>query len=492
MQNQHFVFSATNFKLMEVFPMCKLRITRCDVFRVMSYCIAVLCVLSILCGFVRESQAYTNKTPAECLALIGSGEDLIIVDVREQSEWNGGHIPDAILMPWNSGYLSAHYAELPNTKMIVHCKAGGRSAAAAAFLDTKGFTDVINMPGGFDQWKVLAPPAQVITYNTCFCTGPEGWSFAGQVAGFDMPTSGTDTGPGSIDMNPAGSFNCFSYFFSSDISVENRKYYRSTWTVGSDVTDADDAVQFRLRASQKGAWGSWARTVNSNKGNAPVDGTPKDYTVHFRPCVTGTNGDDKMVFAFDLLSFDQNDDVNSWTYLDELTIEEVVPFISDDHTLYDFSNGVSGWTFKGTIGQFTTPSSSTDNDRLGLSPCGSANCFSYWESPDIQIEADTVYRAIFEVESSTTAADDSVQFRVRANQKGAWSEWERIVNSYCNNAPCSCNSKEYDLVLDPVVTDTEDNDIVLAFDILSFDLNDDTDSWLYVYKVDFEEIYLVP
>jgi rhodanese-related sulfurtransferase len=103
--------------------------------------------------------AHTDKTPAQVKAMLDAGGDLIVVDVREESEYCDstrqppGHIVGAINMPWNSGYLQAHYGELdPARVTIVVCRSGGRSHSAATFLDGKGFTQAFDMLGGMNAW----------------------------------------------------------------------------------------------------------------------------------------------------------------------------------------------------------------------------------------------------------------------------------------------------------------------------------------------------
>jgi hypothetical protein len=56
-------------------------------------------------------------------------------------------------MPWNSGVLSNEVGRLPlDEDILVYCASGGRSASASSFLDSKGFTRVYNMTGGFFLW----------------------------------------------------------------------------------------------------------------------------------------------------------------------------------------------------------------------------------------------------------------------------------------------------------------------------------------------------
>jgi sulfur-carrier protein adenylyltransferase/sulfurtransferase len=84
-----------------------------------------------------------------------------IVDVREQSEWDGGHIPGAELIPL--GTLAEAAAErLPDKDedIVVHCAAGVRSAVAAYQLQQLGYTKVRSMAGGFNLWRERGLPVQ--------------------------------------------------------------------------------------------------------------------------------------------------------------------------------------------------------------------------------------------------------------------------------------------------------------------------------------------
>jgi rhodanese-related sulfurtransferase len=103
--------------------------------------------------------SHTDLTPAEVKAILDAGGDVVVLDVREESEYcdtttaTPGHVMGAINMPWNSGYLQDHYGELdPNDSTIVVCRSGNRSNSAANFLDGVGFTSVFDMLGGMNAW----------------------------------------------------------------------------------------------------------------------------------------------------------------------------------------------------------------------------------------------------------------------------------------------------------------------------------------------------
>ncbi len=78
-------------------------------------------------------------------------EEWFFLDVREQSEWNEGHIEWATLIPL--GQLVARQDELPkDKKIVVVCRSGNRSAQGRDLLLNAGFTEVTSMAGGMNDW----------------------------------------------------------------------------------------------------------------------------------------------------------------------------------------------------------------------------------------------------------------------------------------------------------------------------------------------------
>ncbi len=85
--------------------------------------------------------------------------DAVIVDVRENDEWDDEHIPDAVHM--SRGMLELEIEDkFPdrNTTIICHCGGGGRSALAAESLQKMGYKNVRSMAGGFKAWKAAELP----------------------------------------------------------------------------------------------------------------------------------------------------------------------------------------------------------------------------------------------------------------------------------------------------------------------------------------------
>ena len=92
-------------------------------------------------------------TPAELRQRQQAGETPTILDVRETWEHEEGRIPGAQNIPL--GTLPDKLDDLDELKdqeIIVHCKGGGRSASAKAFLAQQGYTNVRNLTGGFQAY----------------------------------------------------------------------------------------------------------------------------------------------------------------------------------------------------------------------------------------------------------------------------------------------------------------------------------------------------
>jgi sulfur-carrier protein adenylyltransferase/sulfurtransferase len=77
----------------------------------------------------------------------------LVVDVREQSEWDEGFIPGAVHVP--RGSLESRIAGVakPDQRIVVSCAVGARSLLAAQTLRQMGYTDVSSLAGGFVDWK---------------------------------------------------------------------------------------------------------------------------------------------------------------------------------------------------------------------------------------------------------------------------------------------------------------------------------------------------
>lgn len=78
--------------------------------------------------------------------------DAFFLDVREQDEWDAGHIEGATLFPL-SKLKEGERPTLPTDQdVIIYCKSGGRSSNAVQVLQSEGHENLYNMLGGFTAW----------------------------------------------------------------------------------------------------------------------------------------------------------------------------------------------------------------------------------------------------------------------------------------------------------------------------------------------------
>ena len=94
-------------------------------------------------------------TAAELKARLDADDlNAILIDVREQEEWDVAHIPQAKLVPLQT--IPTYAPNLPkDTHIIIHCKAGMRSAKACEYLTSLGFENITNVTGGMDAFQKL-------------------------------------------------------------------------------------------------------------------------------------------------------------------------------------------------------------------------------------------------------------------------------------------------------------------------------------------------
>jgi rhodanese-related sulfurtransferase len=85
----------------------------------------------------------------------------VLVDVREESEWNAGHIPGAVHL--GKGVIERDVEQKipdPGKEIVLYCGGGFRSALAAENLARMGYTNVISMDGGWRGWKEAGYPVE--------------------------------------------------------------------------------------------------------------------------------------------------------------------------------------------------------------------------------------------------------------------------------------------------------------------------------------------
>jgi len=102
-----------------------------------------------------------ETTVDEVKKRLDHGDKFVLVDVREDREYDADHIPGAIHM--GKGVIErdieATYPAL-DTELVLYCGGGFRSALAADNLQKMGYTNVISMDGGIREWREKAYPLE--------------------------------------------------------------------------------------------------------------------------------------------------------------------------------------------------------------------------------------------------------------------------------------------------------------------------------------------
>ena len=102
-------------------------------------------------GPQRAGDAVAEVTPQQLAARLQRGDDFDLIDVREVSEWEHGHITGARLVPLPTLDTALRTLD-PLRELVVMCSSGGRSASAVRRLRAAGFTTVASLAGGLVRW----------------------------------------------------------------------------------------------------------------------------------------------------------------------------------------------------------------------------------------------------------------------------------------------------------------------------------------------------
>jgi phage shock protein E len=139
-------------------------------YRKLLFLIASLLVLLLAaCGGASVDAPVADQAPAvevtnladdvdvHTVASVKDQPDVYLIDVREQWEYDEGHIPGVTLIPMNE--VPNRLTEIPTDKeVIVTCRSGNRSGQITDYLRQQGFDNVHNMSGGIVEWEAAGYP----------------------------------------------------------------------------------------------------------------------------------------------------------------------------------------------------------------------------------------------------------------------------------------------------------------------------------------------
>lgn len=119
------------------------------------YFLLLICALLLFsgCGKVDEETAmWRQVTQEEAMNMMAEETGYVILDVRTQAEYDEGHIPSAVLVPYDT--IQGDVPELPDKEqlILVYCRSGNRSKQAAQALADAGYENVVEF-GGINTWQ---------------------------------------------------------------------------------------------------------------------------------------------------------------------------------------------------------------------------------------------------------------------------------------------------------------------------------------------------
>jgi sulfur-carrier protein adenylyltransferase/sulfurtransferase len=102
---------------------------------------------------VNEAKGRITEVGAERVQeMQDRGEPVTYLDVREQNEWNMGHLPRATLIPRGVLESTVEQRVPRDATVVIYCASGNRSAMAADTLQQMGYSHVSSMAGGYRAW----------------------------------------------------------------------------------------------------------------------------------------------------------------------------------------------------------------------------------------------------------------------------------------------------------------------------------------------------
>lgn len=110
----------------------------------------------------QEAKSRVRETNVEEVARRrAAGEQFVLIDVREDNEWEKGHAAGAVHI--GKGVIERDIEKLypdKSTELVLYCGGGYRSALATDMLQRMGYTNVLSMDGGFKGWKAASLPLE--------------------------------------------------------------------------------------------------------------------------------------------------------------------------------------------------------------------------------------------------------------------------------------------------------------------------------------------
>jgi phage shock protein E len=126
----------------------------------------ILLVVLAACGGTADTDTaeidvnnLAGTVDVQTVAAVKDLENVLVLDVREQWEYDEGHIPGVTLIPM--GEVASRLDEIPTDQpVILTCRSGNRSGQVTEYLRQQGYDNVHNMEGGILAWEAAGLPVE--------------------------------------------------------------------------------------------------------------------------------------------------------------------------------------------------------------------------------------------------------------------------------------------------------------------------------------------
>ncbi len=118
--------------------------------------------MGLLASVNAAEDQVSHISPTELSALIQAGSAPVIIDVRSRAEYEGGHVPGAVHVPFWAAYgRAAEIPAPPDAPLVVYCAHGPRAGLAKLALRLSGFKRIMYLEGHMSGWKKAGFPLEV-------------------------------------------------------------------------------------------------------------------------------------------------------------------------------------------------------------------------------------------------------------------------------------------------------------------------------------------
>jgi len=129
--------------------------------------LALLIILALAPAGAARADDFARIEPQTVNERVESGDpELLVLDVRTAAEFDEGHIPGAVNIPFDAiGERIAELGPADERDVVVYCRSGRRSAIALGALKMAGFSRLFHLDGDYLRWSeegrpLIQPPAQ--------------------------------------------------------------------------------------------------------------------------------------------------------------------------------------------------------------------------------------------------------------------------------------------------------------------------------------------